>query len=107
MKMFEFDYENMPNLDDDSPENMEKVDALMESIGKYIEEEQTFRPPVSRWWFLKFEPGVFQALSISCHVSCCISCCTFDAKRLPFAQEQKNEKPSKIKEILKILGFCF
>lgn len=58
MKMFEFDYENMPNLDDDSPENMEKVDALMESIGKYIEEEQTFRPPVSRWWFLNFLSGI-------------------------------------------------
>lgn len=39
MKTFEFDYENMPNLDDDSPENMEKVDALMEAIGKYLEEE--------------------------------------------------------------------
>lgn len=38
MKKFEFDYENMPNLDDASPENMEKVDALMEAIGEYLEE---------------------------------------------------------------------
>lgn len=40
MKKFEFDYENMPNLDDDSSENMENVDALMDAIGKYLEEEK-------------------------------------------------------------------
>lgn len=38
MDNFEFDYNNMPNLDDDSEENIKKVDALMDAIGKYYEE---------------------------------------------------------------------
>lgn len=39
MKKFEFDYDNMPNLDDTSNENTEKVDALIEAAGKYYEEK--------------------------------------------------------------------
>lgn len=38
MKQFEFNYDNMPALDDDSPENIVKADALIDAIGKYLDE---------------------------------------------------------------------
>lgn len=44
MKEFEFEYENLPALDDDSTENIKKADALIDAIGKYLEENEV--PPV-------------------------------------------------------------
>lgn len=36
-KKFEFDYSQFPNLDDNSPENAKKTDALIEAVARYYD----------------------------------------------------------------------